>query len=171
MTSNQKIEMTRNQNCSKPSEDFLKCTNDMCNSRKLPPDICWSLHPELQREARKSSVKKQNYKTDVPVAAMKLPVLDARDAELAKTKSTMTLLVSQLAAKFDKVSHGRNMLENRNILEIKDIIGNRNIIENRKPRILESGKNYSITSIINVIDPNTNNIIRKSEKTAGTAGV
>ena len=125
---------------------FVKCTKVKCNSTFHTPATSWMLHPELRQELPKASPVKKAFVAHV----------DKTEKPNEPTKEELNvqveLLKAQLAAKEEEVLRKRKY----------------NI--QYKPKIFDSGNNYSVISSIQHIDPHTNITLYHSEDTLATAG-
>ena len=134
---------------SKFHRDFLPCTDKKCNSNFHTADRCYYLHPALRPELSKNKTSKKAFKTQVE---------HHPSDKIVSEKSVVSLvdqiaqLKAELAMKANKV-----LTSHINTSEIK-------------PKIFDSGNNYSVIADIHHIDPQTHIIPTYNEDTLGTAG-
>ena len=129
---------------------YLGCTKEKCNSSKHTPAECFGLHPELKPDFMKArDAKKKAFKSQVAHLAEDMSMSEASVASLVEQ---VEILKAALAMKADKV-----FLDIPNTTKIK-------------PKLFDSGNNYSVIADKSHTDPNTNITLTYSEETLGTAG-
>ena len=144
-----KSQATEEPKDSKPKLDFIPCTKQKCNSTRHSAEECYFLHPELRPDFRKNQGSKKSFKAQVANLAEDMTKSEASVASLA---DQLAQLKAELAMKADKV-----FIDIQNTSKIK-------------PKLFDSGNNYSVIADVSHKDPNTNIILTSSEETLGTAG-